>query len=118
MPADFGLGVGPGAASGYDYLTVTPFVAASGATAYTVQNNDATILVTAGVAATVNLPAAAQSKGRIVTVKKVDASANAVTLKDVSGANVEGAATKSLAAQFNGARMQSDGTAWWYLSSL
>jgi hypothetical protein len=59
-------------------------------------------LVTAdatGGAFTVTLPALAGMLGRVVIVKKIDASANTVTV-DGGAANIDGAATRALATQY------------------
>jgi len=45
-------------------------------------------------------------------IKKVDASANAVTIARVAG-NIDGAATKALSTQWQAARIVSDGSNWY-----
>jgi hypothetical protein len=72
---------------------------------------DQTVLVTAtGGATTIKLPATATA-GVICTVKKVDASANAVTV-DGNGHTIDGAASVSLGTQWKAVRVQGDGTNW------
>ena len=67
---------------------------------------------TAG-AVTVNLPSAASSRGAALVVKKIDASANAVTI-DASGAEtIDGATTQALAAQYDAVTLVCDATQWW-----
>jgi hypothetical protein len=84
----------------------------------TLTNQDCTVLGDAtGGAITVTLPTAASAfdglgAGRIYTVKKVDASANAVTLDGNGAETIDGAATAVLAAQWASVRVQSDGTNW------
>lgn len=77
---------------------------------------DGTLLCNAtGAAIVVALPAAASSAGRMLNIKKIDASANTVTI-DPNGAElVDGAATLALTAQYQSTKIQCDGTAWWVL---
>ena len=78
----------------------------------TLTTADALALVdaTAG-AVTVTLPSAVTFVGRMFTVKKVDGSANVVTVGSV--ANIDGAATYPLAAQYDTVTVCSDGATWW-----
>lgn len=72
-----------------------------------------TMLVDAsGAARTITLPTAASAKWRVYTVKKIDASANTVTV-DASGAEtIDGALTVVFTLQWEWIVIQSDGTAW------
>lgn len=86
---------------------------------YTATATDHTILVdaTAGVV-TITLPAAATNAGREYAIKKIDASANAVTI-DANGAElIDGAATQALATQWKSMIIQCNGTAWFILAIL
>lgn len=61
---------------------------------------------------TFTLPAAASVPRRIYRLKKIDASANAVTV-DANGAElIDGALTAVIAAQWDSIDVQSDGTVW------
>ena len=62
---------------------------------------------------TVNLPAAADSAGALIVVKKTDASANAVTIDANASETIDGAATQSLTAQYDALTVACDGTGWW-----
>ena len=78
---------------------------------YTVLASDETILVNAVAGAvTVTLPTA--TSGRILTVKKLDVSANAVTL----AGTVDGAASPTLTVQWSSRILQADGAAWFVLA--
>jgi hypothetical protein len=79
----------------------------------TALKTDHTLLcdATAG-AITVNLPAAAGCAGRIYNIKKIDASANAVTLDGNSSETIDGAATKATTTQYASFTIQSEGAAW------
>lgn len=70
---------------------------------------------TAG-AVTVNLPAAAAAKGRLVAVKKVDASANAVTLDGSGAETIDGGATLATTTQWGSFLIWSDGTTWYVVA--
>jgi hypothetical protein len=61
---------------------------------------------------TATLPSASANPGMVVRVAKVDVSANAVTIATVSSQTINGAATLSLAAQWDGKTLVSDGTNW------
>lgn len=81
----------------------------------TAQTNDQTVLVDAsGGAVTVTLPLVSNCVGLTLTVKKVDASANAVTI----GATVDGVATPALTSQYQAMTMQSDGVSWHLIASV
>ncbi len=80
--------------------------------AYTLTATDSVILADATSAAfTLTLPSASGITGRQYTIKKVDSSANAVTIASVAG-TIDGAATKALSAQWQAARVVSDGGNW------
>lgn len=67
---------------------------------YTATEDDYTILVNATSAAvTINLPRT--SRGRIYVVKKIDASANAVTIDANQSQTIDGATTLVLASQYD-----------------
>jgi len=85
-------------------------------TPYTVVVTDRTLLIDATAGnKTVNLPAASVSKWRILTIKKVDASANTVTIDGNGGDTIDGAATLVIAVQYASFTIQSDGATWWVL---
>jgi hypothetical protein len=79
-----------------------------------------TVLVDAtGGAKTITVPKASEQIGRPYTVKKVDASANTVTLSRSGSDNIEGATTYVLSAQHDSVTIQSDaGTNWRVISKV
>lgn len=85
-------------------LAVTTAVAMSAGVTYLVN-------ATGGALAPTLPPAT--TNGARVTVKKTDASANAVTITRNSSDTIDGATTLVLAAQYNVATVMSDGTNWW-----
>jgi hypothetical protein len=107
---------------GLGTLTPTSFLEIAGSlglpvvsktSAYTATISDHTILCDATSAAfTISLPTAAGITGRRYTIKKTDASANAITVDPAGSETIDGAATKSLSAQWDWLTVQSDGTNW------
>ena len=63
-------------------------------------------------AITLNLPAAKIAAGRTIVIKKIDASANAVTIDPSGSETIDGAATLALASQWATARLYSNGKSW------
>lgn len=70
------------------------------------------ILVTAPAPVTVSLPLAKRFYGRTLFVKKMDTSANAVTIAAQSGETIDGASSKSIATQYMSYTLMSFGTGW------
>lgn len=84
--------------------------------AYTVTTGDATktlaVDATSGAVTITLLPAATAGDGFEITVKKTDASANAVTV-DADGAElIDGAATYVLSLQYQSVRVRCDASGW------
>lgn len=73
---------------------------------------DVVFVSAASGAVTITLPGAGPTEGRTMTVKKIDASANAVTIDGAGSETIDGAATKSLATQYKAYTLLSNGTAW------
>lgn len=65
-----------------------------------------------GGARTISLPVAASVKRIVYTIKKMDASANVVTIDPAGAETIDGILTQALTAQYQGLRIQSDGTQW------
>jgi hypothetical protein len=77
-----------------------------------------TILGTAGGSGIqVDLPLAANNPGRVVVVKKVDATVAAVTVAASGGDTVDGAASQAVASQWDRLTFQSDGVSQWFVIS-
>jgi hypothetical protein len=77
---------------------------------------DFTVLGNATTAAfTITLPTAASASGHVMAFKKIDASANAVTIKGNGTELIDAANTNVLSAQYAFILIQSDGTQWWIL---
>jgi len=86
--------------------------------AYTLSVDDSTVLVDAsGGAVTVTLKSALDCEQKRITIKKIDSSGNAVTVDADGSETIDGAATKSLAAQYNYIELVAEGGAWWIVSN-
>jgi hypothetical protein len=80
--------------------------------AYTLIATDSVLLADATSAAfQVTLPSPSGISGRQYTIKKIDASGNAVTIASAAG-NIDGAATKVLSAQWSYLSLISSGSDW------
>jgi hypothetical protein len=89
------------------------------ATAYTASNGDNTILCNAtGGAITVTLPpATAAMAGRILTIKKIDASVNSVTIAGNASETIDGSNTQPLALQWEYLTIKCNGSAWFIIGN-
>lgn len=103
----------------YEYVMVTAI--STGALAFGVQeitanyaiaSNDGVVVADAsGGAVTITLPPVTEASGRFLIAKKVDASANTVTISGAS--NIDGAASQVLAAQYDTIRLIAGASSWW-----
>ena len=64
---------------------------------------------------TLVLPLAADSQGRVLTVKKTDFTGNAVTIAGAGAEVIDWVATQTLAVTNASLTMTSDGTQWWII---
>jgi hypothetical protein len=81
--------------------------------AYTLVDGDDVCLGDAtGAAFSVTLPAVALYTGRVFIVKKIDASANAVTIDGNGAETIDGAATVALATQYESRTLLAGTTGW------
>lgn len=84
--------------------------------AYTATADDYTILCDAsGGSFTITLPAVASHANRIYNIKKIDSSANAVTVDGNSSETIDDSTTAILTTQYESITIQSDGSEWWIL---
>jgi len=83
----------------------------SGAT--TLDDTHHTVIGDATSAAfTVTLPAATSNSGRVYVIKKIDSSANVVTVDGNASETIDGATTHALSSQYDFVRIQCDGSNW------
>lgn len=93
-------------------LVIVPITFA--ASPYTVLDPDDVILVDAsGGNVEVDLPPAGSHEGRLLSVKKTDASGNTVTIDPDGAELIDGSANLVLVLQHEVAGFVSDGTEWW-----
>jgi len=80
---------------------------------YTATDDDDVILcdATSGVF-TIDLPTAVGRSGKSYVIKKIDSTANAITVDGDSGETIDGATTSSLSSQWDYLTIVSDGTNW------
>ena len=85
-------------------------------TAYTITLEDRTINADATSSAfTITLPKAYNADGYIFNIKKLDSSANAVTVDGDGSETIDGSTTMIISNQYDSLTVQSDGTEWFIL---
>lgn len=83
-------------------------------TPYSPSYFDSMILVDAtGGPVTVLLPPASISRSRLINIKKIDASVNAVTIDGNGGELIDGQPTQVITAQYMDLTCHCDGIGWW-----
>lgn len=83
---------------------------------YTITLEDHTILCDATSGnITVTLPTAYLGDEYYFNIKKVDSSANTVTIDGSGSETVDGATTKVISTQYDCVTIQSDGAEWWII---
>lgn len=86
---------------------------------YAVSANNATILVNYPSAAFgVVLPSATTITGQQFKIKKIDSSANAVTVSTTSSQTIDNSLTYPLSTQYQSVTLQSDGSNWWITAKV
>ena len=110
---------------GVDLLTVLAATGGGSATTYntvsslsaseiTLTSIDGVVLVdSSAVATTVLLPSAATNNGTRYTIKKIDSSANTVTLS--ANTNIDSQGTFAINNQYDAIEVTSDNTQWWVI---
>lgn len=84
------------------------------ATDTTLDDSHADVFVDATLAVvTVTLPAVSGNAGLEYTIKKIDGSANAVTIDGNGAETIDDSTTKVLSSQYDSATVVCDGTEWW-----
>jgi hypothetical protein len=87
--------------------------------AYTATASDYTILGNATTASfQVTLPTAVSATGQIYVIKKIDSSANTVTIGTTSAQTIDGQSTRVLSLQYDGVTVQSNGANWFIVSTI
>ena len=80
---------------------------------YTVENDyDMFKVDTTGGNVTVTLPAAQLHSGRVINIKRMDASANTLTVDGNAAETIDGSATLLIPTQYESFTLLCDGTGW------
>lgn len=88
----------------------------SKAGAYLATVDDEVIICDAtGAPFTISLPAVSGTSGMHFTIKKIDVTANAVTIDGDGAETIDDISTQLLAAQYDSLTIVSDGTEWWII---
>jgi hypothetical protein len=64
------------------------------------------------------LPTSVGATGQVYIVKKVDSTANTVTITTTSSQTIDGSASKVLSSQYDGFQLQSDGANWMIIGNI
>lgn len=96
-----------------EYQTLRTFRTVTASETLTAQDDVVLADATSG-AITLTLPPVTDGYKEFC-VKKIDASANAVTIDGDGSETIDGATTLVLASQYDTAKFASDGTEWWIL---
>jgi hypothetical protein len=84
---------------------------------YSATSSDETILGNASTSnITITLPTAVGATGKTYVVKKIDSSANTVTMATTSSQTIDGTLTRVFSNQYTGAQVQTDGSNWYILA--
>jgi len=84
---------------------------------YNATSSDETILGNASTSnITITLPTAVGATGKTYVVKKIDSSANTVTIATTSSQTIDGTLTRVFSNQYTGAQVQTDGSNWYILA--
>lgn len=86
---------------------------------YTATVTDDTILAnTQAQNVTVTLLTAAAVTGKLLTIKKIDTSANSVIITTTSSQTIDGQSSYVVSTNYSGVNVQSDGSNWWIVANL
>jgi len=87
--------------------------------AYTLTTLDYTVLGNATTASfSLTLPTSVGATGQVYIIKKVDSTANTVTITTTSSQTIDGTANKVLSSQYDGFQLQSDGANWMIIGNI
>jgi len=87
--------------------------------AYTLTTLDYTVLGNATTASfSLTLPTSVGATGQVYIIKKVDSTANTVTILTTSSQTIDGSSSKVLSYQYDGFQLQSDGANWMIIGNI
>ncbi len=91
-------------------------ISRTSATVYPLSVNEGMALVSASDApVTVSLPEAKNAPERVFVIKKIDSTANPVSVKPSNGELIDGAAVMALTTQYETVTVVSDTKQWWII---
>ena len=86
---------------------------------YTLTTLDYTVLGNASTASfSLTLPTSVGATGQVYIIKKVDSTANTVTILTTSSQTIDGSTSKVLSYQYDGFQLQSDGANWMIIGNI
>ena len=86
---------------------------------YTLVATDHTVLGNATTASfSLTLPTSVGATGQVYIIKKVDSTANTVTILTTSSQTIDGSTSKVLSYQYDGFQLQSDGANWMIIGNI
>lgn len=89
------------------------FAVSTRTSSYTASAGDVVLCNAAAVGFSVSLPPASAAPNASITVKKIDATTNAVTIAPDGSETIDDAATLDLTTQYTAVTLWSDGSNWW-----
>lgn len=109
------LAVGTSSAADWKRIALASIATITTTATLTAASESTQLANAASGAIVVNLPAAASAAGQVFNIKKIDSSANTVTIDPNGAETIDGAATSVLTAQYQSLQIQSNGSAWYIL---
>lgn len=86
---------------------------------YTLTTLDYTVLGNASTASfSLTLPTSVGATGQVYIIKKIDSTANTVTILTTSSQTIDGSTSKVLSYQYDGFQLQSDGANWMIIGNI
>lgn len=70
---------------------------------------------TSGGGFTITLPIAANNKNRVITIKKISADGNTLTIDGFSAETIDGATTQAITTQYDSLTVWCDGDEWFII---
>ncbi len=99
-------------------MQLESFKTVSKTSAYTASTEQVIFVDATSAAVTITLPAVASSKDRFYFIKKIDSSANAVTIDGAGSETIDGQTTIDITTQNGTLLVISIGTVWYCIASF
>jgi len=99
-------------------ITGAAFAYVAKTAGYTVTATDYTVAANASTGAlSITLPTSVGITGKVYVIKKMDSTANVVTVATTSSQTIDGATTRALSLQYDAISVQADGANWIVISN-